>query len=184
MVGNFIDFGAMENVDEEILKEKLYSAENISINTLEFAQFENDIRNSKNIVYLTDNCGEIVLDKLLIRQILKINKKAKINVIVRGEPVLNDCTTDDAIQIGLDKVVDVIDNGSAVAGTVLGKLSSSAQEVIDNASVIISKGQGNFETLHHCGKNIYYLFLCKCKIFADRFGVNKFSGTFINDSNL
>ena len=114
------------NVDEEILKEKLYSAENISINTLEFGQFENDIRNSKNIVYLTDNCGEIVLDKLLIRQILKINKKAKINVIVRGEPVLNDCTTDDAIQIGLDKVVDVIDNGSAVAGTVLGKLSSSA----------------------------------------------------------
>jgi len=170
MVGNFIDFGAMENVDEENLKERLDSAENIEIDDSQFKQFENEIRNAESIAYLTDNCGEIVLDKLLIKQILKNNSNVKINVIVRGKPVLNDCIIEDAKQVRLDKVVDIIGNGSAVAGTVLDKISPDAKKIIDNADVIISKGQGNFETLHHCGKNIYYIFLCKCKLFAERFG--------------
>lgn len=184
MVGNFIDFGAMENVDEEKFKERLDSTENIEIDTSEFDRFENDIKNSKNIVYLTDNCGEIVLDKLLIKQILKTNSNVKINVIVRGKPVLNDCTLDDANQVGIDNLVKVTDNGTSVAGTVIEKISSEAKAIIDSADFIISKGQGNFETLHHSGKNIYYLFLCKCKLFAERFGVEVFTGMFVNDRNL
>lgn len=184
MAGNFIDFGAMEKVDEEKLEERLDSAESLEIDNSQFKRFENDIKNSKNIVYLTDNCGEIVLDKLLIKQILKTNSNVKIDVIVRGKPVLNDCTIEDAKLVRLDKVVDIIGNGSAVAGTVLDKISPDAKKIIDNADVIISKGQGNFETLHHCGKNIYYLFLCKCKLFAERFGVEMFTGMFINDRNL
>jgi len=184
MTGNFIDFGAMENVQEDKLKERLNDAQNIEIDGSLFEQFESEIKNSENIVYLTDNCGEIVLDKLLIKQILKTNRNVKIHVIVRGSPVLNDCTIDDAIQVGLDKLVTVIDNGAAIAGTVIDKISSKAKAIIDNADLIISKGQGNFETLHHCGKNIYYLFLCKCKLFADRFGVETFTGMFINDLHL
>lgn len=184
MAGNFIDFGAMDTVDEKLLKENLENADNIFIDETKYERFEQEITTLKNIAYITDNCGEIVLDKLLIKQIKKINRYAKINVIVRGEPVLNDCTIEDAKQVGLDKVVDIIGNGSAVAGTVLDKISHDAKKIIDNADVIISKGQGNFETLHHCGKNIYYLFLCKCKMFAERFGVEKFSGMFINDLSL
>lgn len=184
MAGNFVDFGAMENVDEEKFKESLDSAENIEIDDSEFDRFENDIKNSKNIVYLTDNCGEIVLDKLLIKQILKTNSNVEINVIVRGKPVLNDCTLDDANQVGIDNLVKVIDNGTSVAGTVIEKISPEAKAIIDSADLIISKGQGNFETLHHSGKNIYYLFLCKCKLFADRFGVERFTGMFVNDRNL
>lgn len=184
MAGNYIDFGAMEKVDEEKLEERLDSAESLEIDNSQFERFENDVKNSKNIVYLTDNCGEIVLDKLLIKQILKTNSNVKINVIVRGNPVLNDCTIEDAKQVGLDKVVDIIGNGSAVAGTVLDKISPEAKSIIDDADLIISKGQGNFETLYHCGKNIYYLFLCKCKLFAERFGVDLFTGIFINDSKL
>ena len=184
MAGNFIDFGAMESVDEQILKETLQNAEKIVINKAELEGFENEIIKAENIVYLTDNCGEIVLDKLLIKQILKINNSLKINVIVRGEPVLNDCTVDDACQVGLDKLVAVSGNGTAIAGTVLEKISLEAKGLIDNADLVISKGQGNFETLHHCGKNIYYLFLCKCEMFAQRFGVPQFTGVFINDGNL
>lgn len=184
MAGNFIDFGAMENVDEEKFKERLDSTENIEIDASKFDRFENDIKNSKNIVYLTDNCGEIVLDKLLIKQILKTNSNVKINVIVRGKPVLNDCTIEDAKQVGLDKVVDIIGNGTAVAGTVIKKISPEAKAIIDSADLIISKGQGNFETLHHSEKNIYYLFLCKCKLFAERFGVEMFTGMFVNDRDL
>lgn len=184
MAGNFIDFGAMENVAESELKEKLKNSNDITISESEFESFKNEILSSGKLVYLTDNCGEIVLDKLLIKQILKLNENICINVIVRGKPVLNDCTLDDAKQTGLDKLVSVSGNGTAVAGTCLEKISNNAKELIDNSDIIISKGQGNFETLHHCGKNIYYLFLCKCKLFAERFGVDAFTGMFINDMRL
>ncbi len=184
MAGNYIDFGVMENVDKQKLKETLANAPKITIDKTEFESFEEKIKNAKNIVYLTDNCGEIVLDKLLIKQILRLNKAVKINVIVRGKPVLNDCTIEDAKQVGMDKLVTVIGNGTAIAGTVLDKISPEAKSLIDNADLVISKGQGNFETLHHTGKNIYYLFLCKCEMFAQRFGVDKFTGIFINDSKL
>ncbi len=182
MAGNFIDFGSMKTVDEEKLKETLDNAETITIDKKVLEKFKREISNAQNIVYLTDNCGEIVLDKLLIKQILRINKNVNISAVVRGKPVLNDCTKVDADQIGLDKLVLVIDNGTAVPGTVLGRISPKVKCLIDNADLIISKGQGNFETLHHCGKNIYYLFLCKCKMFADRFGVDVLNGMFINDN--
>ncbi len=184
MTGNFIDFGAMESVDEKLLRQRLDNAEKIIIDNTCFQQFEKEIMTSKNIVYLTDNCGEIVLDKLLIKQILKLNNSIKINVIVRGRPVLNDCTIDDAKAVGLDKLVTVTDNGTAIAGTVLERISPKAKEIIEKADLIISKGQGNFETLHHSKKNIYYIFLCKCKLFADRFNVDNLTGIFINDSHL
>lgn len=184
MAGNYIDFGAMKSVDEQKLKETLENADKITIKKTEFERFEKEIKTARNIVYLTDNCGEIVLDKLLIRQISRLNGKAKINVIVRGEPVLNDCIVEDAKQTGLDKLATVIGNGTRIAGTCLDKISSSAKDLIDNADIIISKGQGNFETLRFCGKNIYYLFLCKCKMFAERFKVNRFEGIFINDKRM
>ena len=184
MAGNYIDFGVMESVSEETLRRTLENANKITIDKVNFEKFKSEICNAKNIVYLTDNCGEIVIDKLLIKQILSTNNNVKLNVIVRGEPVLNDCTIDDAVQVGLDKLVVVTENGTAIAGTVLDKISPEAKCLVDNADIIISKGQGNFETLHHCGKNIYYLFLCKCDMFADRFGVEKFSGVFINDCDL
>jgi len=184
MAGNFIDFGAMENISESELKEKLKNANDIKVSESEFESFKNEILSSGKLVYLTDNCGEIVLDKLLIKQMLKLNENICINVIVRGKPVLNDCTLDDAKQTGLDKLVSVLGNGTAIAGTCFEKISDNAKELIDNADIIISKGQGNFETLHHCGKNIYYLFLCKCQLFAERFGVDTFTGMFINDMRL
>lgn len=184
MTGNFIDFGAMDNVDEIHLKQMLDKFDKIVIDESEFEQFESEVLTAKNIVYLIDNCGEIVLDKLLIKQILKLNNKVNIDVIVRGKPVLNDCTIYDARQVGLDKIVNVIGNGTGISGTVLRKISTQALGIIDNADMVISKGQGNFETLYGCGKNIYYLFLCKCKMFAQRFNVEEFTGMFINDLRL
>ncbi len=184
MAGNFIDFGALESIDELKLRETINNAQSIYIDEENFHTFEKEVISAKNIVYLTDNCGEIVLDKLLIKQILRLNGRAVINVILRGKPVLNDCTVQDAKQVGLDKIVTVMGNGTAVAGTSLQKISKEAKTVIDNADLIISKGQGNFETLNKCGKNIYYLFLCKCKLFAERFGVKEFTGIFVNEKTL
>lgn len=184
MTGNYIDFGAMDKVDENKLGEFLCNSRNIEINDDEFRELQSDLMNGKHLVYLTDNCGEIVLDKLLISVIKKLNPSLKITAIVRGGDVLNDATLVDARQAALTDIVKVIGNGSNIAGTCLSKISAEALEEIDNADVIISKGQGNFETLNRCGRNIYYIFMCKCKMFADRFGVSLYTGMLINDKNI
>ncbi len=184
MVGNFIDFGAMKSVDENRLIETLGNAQKISLNETEIENLRREIKLAKNIVYLTDNCGEIVLDKLFIKELKKTNPKLNVNVIVRGKAVLNDCTIDDAKQVDMFSVAKVVPNGTAIAGTCIDKISIEASVLINNAEVIIAKGQGNFETLRYCGKNIYYLFLCKCEMFARRFDVKQFSGMLINDMRM
>ncbi len=184
MTGNYIDFGAMNNVDEEQLGQLLDRASVNPVDEQEYASLKADLEKAENIVYLTDNCGEIVMDKLLIEEIRKRNPNAQITVIVRGKPVLNDATMEDAIQIGLTEMINVIGNGSEIAGTYLEEISEEAKNVIDGADVILAKGQGNFETLRMCGKNIYYIFMCKCEMFSKRFQVPKYYGMLINDKNL
>ena len=184
MTGNYIDFGAMNNVDEEQLDQLLDQASGNHVDEKEYASLKVDIEKARSIVYLTDNCGEIVMDKLLIEEIKKQNPNAQITAIVRGKPVLNDATMEDAIQVGLTELVNVIGNGSEIAGTYLEEISEEAKNAIDCADVIFAKGQGNFETLRMCGKNIYYIFMCKCEMFAKRFQVPKYYGMLINDKNL
>ncbi len=184
MLGNYIDFGAMDCVSESKLRELLQSADTIQVNNDEYKSLSHELQKAKSLVYLTDNCGEIAMDRLLIEQILKDYPNCSVTVMVRGEPVLNDATLDDAKQVGLCDLVSVIPNGSNIAGTCLNKISYEAKRVIDTADVIIAKGQGNFESLRFCGKNIYYLFLCKCDMFANRFGVEKYSGILCNDRRI
>ena len=140
-----------------------------------------DLSEARRIVLLTDNCGEIVLDKLLLKVIKELYPEAELNIMVRGEEVLNDATRKDALEVGLDKVGSVVDNGTEIAGTFLDAVSKDALQILEEADVILSKGQANFETLRGCGKNIYYIFLCKCDMFANRFGVPRFTGMMIND---
>ena len=143
-----------------------------------------DLQKGHSVVYLLDNCGEIVMDKLLIRAIQKAFPALQITAIVRGLPVSNDATVEDAIQVGLTEVVSVIGNGNGLAGTSLEHLSPEARKAVDEADVILSKGQGNFETLNGCGLNVYYIFMCKCDMFARRFQVPRFSGILVNDHHL
>lgn len=184
MIGNYIDFGAMKEVDEEKLNELLEQARTINLNNQEFESLKREILTKKKMVYLTDNCGEIVFDKLLISYIQEMNPELDITVLVRGGNVLNDATMDDAMQVGLDRIVKVTGNGSNIAGTCLDFISKEAKELIESADFIISKGQGNFETLQECGLNIYYLFLCKCIMFANKFQVPRFTGMLLNDRNM
>ena len=184
MTGNYIDFGAMNKVDENELQRFLDDAHNNFVDEAEYATLQAEISNAKEIVYLTDNCGEIVMDKVLVQEIQKANPSADITVIVRGMPVLNDATMEDAIQVGLTDMVNVIGNGSEIAGTCLEEISEEAKAKMEQADVIIAKGQGNFETLQMCGLNIYYIFMCKCEMFAKRFQVPRFSGMLLNDKNV
>ncbi len=105
----------------------------------------------------------------------------KIDVIVRGRDVLNDATTDDAKQVGLDNIASVTQNGTGIAGTALNKINNESLALINNAYIIISKGMGNFETLKGSGLNIYYMFLCKCDKFCHMFDVPRFTYMFLNE---
>lgn len=183
MTGNYIDFGALSNVDNEKLMELLEQAGKNAVSREEYQALREDLKRGEKLVYLTDNCGEVVLDKLLIKQLKKEYPDLDITVIVRGQEVLNDATMVDAKQIGMTDIVKVIGNGSDIAGTYEEEISQEALDMINQADVIIAKGQGNFETLWGCGRNIYYMFLCKCELFTGRFGVNLLEGVLINDKN-
>jgi len=181
MIGNYIDFGAMNSVDEDKLNELIENANADEVNKKVFDELISDLSNAKKIVYLTDNCGEIVFDKVLIQQIKKEYPDTDITVLVKGGPVLNDATMDDAVQVGLTDVVNVIGNGNNIAGTCIEKLSEEARNVLESADVIISKGQANYETLRKCGMNVYYIFMCKCEMFAKGFGVPRYTGMLVRD---
>lgn len=183
IIGNFIDFGAMKSVDEQKLEEFLHSARDISVNEEEYISLRKDILDAKKITYLTDNCGEIVMDKLLIHVIQKMNPDANLTVLVRGEQVLNDATLEDAVQVGLTEMADVRGNGSDIAGTCIEELSEEARKIIYDSDVILAKGQGNFETMQMCGLNVYYIFMCKCEMFARKFQVPRFTGMLLSDKN-
>ena len=177
MVGNYIDFGALENVNDIELKDKLDEAVNIQIDSKLLTDFHKEIANANRLVYFTDNCGEIVTDRLLIATLRDINPDLYISVIVRGKPVLNDATVEAAKYVHMEDVAQkVIGNGTGMPGNVIGAISQEAMDEIENADLLISKGQGNFEGLSGCGLNIYYFFLCKCEMFMRRFGVEQFTG--------
>ena len=181
MKGNYIDFGVLSDVNSEKLMELLSQAKDQTIDELIFEELMQDLTSAKNMVLLTDNCGEIVLDKLLIRTIMSQFPDLQIHVIVRGGHALNDATMEDACQVGLPDLVKVIGNGTCLQGTYLPDISKEARDLLEQADVILSKGQGNFESLQYCGLNIYYLFLCKCNLFTKRFHTHLYNGILTND---
>ena len=181
--GNYIDYASVRDLSKEKLVH-LLEKETDSLDKEEYSLFCEEIAGAERLVYLTDNCGEIVLDKLVNRLLQEMYPKLHIQVIVRGAPVVNDADMDTARYIGLTDVASVMDNGSAIAGTDLADISPEALREIQAADIIISKGQGNFETLHGCGLNIYYLFLCKCDWFVQKFHARRLQGMFVNERRI
>lgn len=185
MAGNFIDFGAFPDVQDDKLKEFLEAADKASVDGKVLCKLKEELYKAKRLVYFTDNCGEIVADKIFLEVIKSIYPHIHTTAIVRGEPVLNDATLDDAKDVGLDKAVSkLIDNGYGIAGNVVQRLKPEALEEVQNADVLISKGQGNFESLGGCKLNIYYIFMCKCELFTKRFNVPLYSGMLVREKDL
>lgn len=182
--GNYIDVSAVKDLNKMTLLNLLYSSADFSVSVCETENLRSDVLSARKIAYITDNCGEIVLDKIFIKIIKRLNSSADITAIVRGKPVANDVTFIDASAVGLTDVCKVIGNGSNVPGTFLKEINEDAKTVLNNADVIIAKGQGNFESLSLCGLNVYYLFLCKCDYFMKRFSVPRFTPVLINEKRL
>lgn len=124
--------------------------------------FIGEVARAKNILYLADNAGEIAFDQLLIEQL----SPQRVTLAVRGFPTINDATMIEAKEIGLDKMVKVISNGSDAPGTILNDCNYRFLKFFREADLIIAKGQGNFESLSHQPGNIFFLFKIKCPVLS------------------
>lgn len=185
MAGNYIDFNVLGDVDAQELMRMLDASAERALDAEEYARFLRDLAAPGELVYLHDNCGEVVLDKLLIETIRARFPEKRVVSIVRGAPVVNDATLGDAREIGLGEVAEVLENGLRdVTGTELALLPEAVRRRIEGAGVILAKGQGNFETLIGCGLNVYYLLLSKCPSYTQWFGFEHFGGVFRNERRL
>lgn len=180
-VGNLIDFAKLTSIDIDLLEYFTTKASTQEVDSLVLDRLKSDLLNAKKVTYLLDNCGEIVFDKIMIKVIKKLYPRINIIAVVRGKEIINDCTLSDAKMVNLDKVCEVIDNGTDIPGTFLDEISSNCLSHINCSDLIISKGLGNFETLHGCNLNIYYMFLCKCKYFADKFNLKQWESVLTNE---
>lgn len=183
-IGNYIDFAALANVEKDTLFAMFEASRRELLDPREYTIFRKELAKAGSLVYLADNCGEIVLDRLVLEVLKDAYPNLSVTFVVRGAQVHNDATVEDAEMCGITDLVPVIGNGSNVGGTWLSDISKETLSLLQNADLIISKGQGNFETLHGCGLNIYYLFLCKCDKFVNMFKAQPLQGMFVNETRL
>jgi uncharacterized protein with ATP-grasp and redox domains len=167
IAGNVIDVGVNDRLCEEDIKRSL-SQSLAGPFAGDLDSFRAAMFRAKKILYLADNTGEIVFDRLLIEHL----RAQWITVAVRGAAVLNDATLADARFAGLDQVAEVIDNGSDAPGTILSECSAAFRERFESADMIIAKGQGNFETLAGGPGNIFFLLKIKCPVVAAQTGLD------------
>ncbi|MBQ7098939.1 MAG: DUF89 family protein [Oscillospiraceae bacterium] len=185
ILGNYIDFSALQGeVSFEKLDEMLALLHTIEVDRAVFAKLRADLEAGRELLYLTDNAGEIVFDRVWLEVIRDSFPNLAITVCVRGGNAQNDATAADAEAIGMP--FPVIGNGTRIPGTVLELASEELKEALCRADVVIAKGQANVETLLDTGHgyNIYYAFLVKCKRFIDRFGKDKLTPMLVKERDL
>ncbi len=162
IAGNVIDSGAKSGLTEtDVLKsiEESYSV-GLSGSPEDFIL---ELSRAEKILYIADNAGEIIFDRLLIEKI----GPERVTLAVRGFPVINDATIDDARVAGLDKIVTIIENGSDAPGTILEECSEEFRRYFEESDMVIAKGQGNYETLCDEKREIFFLLKVKCPIISD-----------------
>ena len=176
IIGNIIDYGAKNtlNVEKEI--EQLFQGNFTSklennLAVFKYKHFKEALNGVKNILFLADNAGEVVFDRLLIEELVgKLHKD--IIYVVKGHPVINDALIEDALFCGINQTARIISNGSNAPGTILKDCSPEMVALYQNADFIISKGQGNYESLSEENKPIFFLFRAKCPVIAKDVGCN------------
>ena len=159
IAGNIIDYGSQQEFDaHQAINECLSKTPAIN----HYEKLRDDITRAKSILYLGDNCGEIALDALVIERL-----SPQVTFAVKEKPIINDALLADALDCGLDKICTVISNGTNCPGTPLQQCSHTFLDIFNKADLIISKGQGNFETSSEVRKPIYFLLTVKCPIVGD-----------------
>jgi len=166
IAGNVIDSGVNGDLTEAEVRQAVDQVISESF-VGEIDEFRRAAAEAADILYLADNAGEIVFDRLLINQL----RAARITLAVRGGAVLNDATISEARAAGLHEICEVIDNGSDAQGTILSDCSREFRRRFKEAELVIAKGQGNYETLSDETANVYFLFKVKCPVVASHVGL-------------
>ena len=158
IAGNIIDLGVSESYDlDATLKRVLTQA--FAINDL--APLRSTLARSKSVLYLADNAGETVFDRILIESL-----DLPVSYVVKAGPIINDATFEDAVAAGIDQVAEIIDNGSNAPGTLLDQCSELFRQRFAQADLIIAKGQANYESLSDSSAPIFFLLQAKCNVIA------------------
>jgi len=165
IAGNVIDFGANWNFN---LKDDVQDILNKDFAICDYDLFKDSLDGAREILYLGDNAGECVFDRILIEEM-----KKPVTYVVRGIPIINDATHEDAVEAGIEKVATIISSGTDGPGTVLNTCNAHFKDVYKNSKFIISKGQGNYEALSRENRPIFFLLKAKCHVIANDIGVNE-----------
>jgi len=164
IAGNVIDFGPNRDFDIEeeidVVLKKEFAID-------DYDKFKDGLDKTSEILYLGDNAGEAVFDRILIEEL-----KKPVTYVVRDVPVINDVTYEDAIQAGIDEVASIVSSGTSAPGTILKTCNAEFKEAYNNSNFIISKGQGNYEGLSNDRRPIFFLLKVKCHVIAHDIGVN------------
>jgi len=159
IAGNIIDLGVGKEFD---ILEDVNRVLKQDFAIFDFEEFTAHLEKAESILYLGDNAGESVFDKILIEELGK-----PVTYVVREIPVINDVTFEDAISSGLDEVAEIVSSGSSAPGTILKLCSDDFLHRFNHADLIISKGQGNYEGLSNVQRSVFFLLIAKCRVIAN-----------------
>ena len=165
LAGNIIDFGPKQALSKKVILDAIRKAQHQNLDESNVRLLRENIDKSEKILFIGDNAGEIVLDKIFIEEL----PKKKISYVVRGGPALNDSTIADAEMVGMTKIVRVITTGLDMPAAVLLLCSKEFLNEYNESDLIIAKGQGNYEALSDEDKNIFFLLKIKCPVIAESF---------------
>ena len=165
IAGNVIDFGANWGFD---LKHDIGEVLEKDFAICDYNRFKAGLDKADEILYLGDNAGECVFDRILIEEM-----KKPVIYVVRDVPIINDAIYEDAVQAGIDKVATILSSGTDAPGTILKTCSSEFKNIYKESKFIISKGQGNYEALSSEKRPIFFLLKAKCGVIADDIGVSE-----------
>jgi hypothetical protein len=169
IAGNSIDLATPSSSCD--INSIVRSAPTMPLATSDYPEFSRSIEKSSHVLYLGDNAGEIVFDRILIEELHQIGK-LEVSFVVRERPIINDVTFDDAISVSLDRVASIVSSGSDAPATILSQCSPQVLRLYHRADIIIAKGQGNYESLSGEQSNIFFFLKAKCPVVAQLLGVN------------
>ncbi|MDX2507777.1 MAG: ARMT1-like domain-containing protein [Gammaproteobacteria bacterium] len=165
IAGNIIDLGVAESYDLEATLDRVL-IQPFAINDM--SSLRTSLAESRAILYLADNAGETVFDRVLMETL-----DHSITYVVKGGPIINDAICEDAVAAGIDQVAEIIDNGSDAVGTLLDDCSESFRKRFELAELIIAKGQANYESLSGSSAPLFFLLQAKCSVIAQDLGVSE-----------
>jgi hypothetical protein len=166
VAGNVIDFGVSVHMDHDHYMNVIRRAERTPFDGETFDHFRGKLKDADQILYLVDNAGEIVFDRLFIEQM----PMERITVAVKGGPILNDATIKDAAAAGLTERVNVVETGSDAPGTMLNYCTDEFRTRFDRADMVIAKGQANYETLSRQSRDVFFMLKIKCPVIGRDMG--------------